>query len=98
MDDILEIYLLQEDNYVQSSDLHLQYLKKDSNEEWTNKEAHIESETMLVDIFPKCINELDIKMAEEEIIKMKTYDILMTQIYKDKLIIVIYHIMIFLFG
>jgi hypothetical protein len=72
----LKIYGSQEDNLMQSSDLHLQYISKDSIGDWTNRELDIPSDVMLIDIFPKCIANHDINICRAEIINMTTYSTL----------------------
>jgi hypothetical protein len=76
IDSVLKIYGSQEDNLMQSSDLHLQYISKDSIGDWTNRELDIPSDVMLIDIFPKCIANHDINICRAEIINMTTYSTL----------------------
>jgi hypothetical protein len=76
IDSVMAIYKLQNDNHVQSSDLHLQYLKKDKYGEWTNRELYIESDIMLINILPKCLDQPYIEMAQYEIKTVKTYNTL----------------------
>jgi hypothetical protein len=72
---ITDIYSIQiiDDNSIQSCDLFLQYLRKDSNGYWTNKEIISliakDQEVMIVDIYPY-INLIDKKKLQQAMDKL----------------------------
>ena len=81
MNHIMSIYNEQErlqdmTDAVQSSDLHLQYLRKDMDGKWTNKHISLNNnqEVMLVDVIPKPLN---LKIVTNT--KSLEYDVLYTQ-------------------
>jgi hypothetical protein len=83
VDHILSIYKKQcvNNNYVQSSDFHLQYLRKDIFGNWSNKQLVISDaqEVMLVDILPSIL-----RSDLAPLIKNSTaYDSLYTHILKN---------------
>lgn len=59
MDHIMSIYENQKKNVVQSSDLHLQYLRKDINGMWNNKHImhNMNQQVMLIDNIQTGIND-----------------------------------------
>lgn len=85
---IMKIYdsQVKDENTFQSTDFHLQYIRKDLNDMWTGKhllyENDIKQLTMMIDLVPYVISK-DKETIAEDIENLKGYDILYSNFIKE---------------
>ena len=84
---IMEIYKKQGKQGYQSSDFHLQYLRKDSNGQWSSKQLSFDfGDVLFVNMYPSVLNAEEIENVSKDIPKIKTNKVFtqeLTDLYSE---------------